>query len=331
LATPEKEEGHDQQTTVDPFEISSDEFAAKLAEAGSGADGAEDAPEGTNDTPTGENASEEKQDPPGDTGQEKSDPPPLELDDDPKPPAADDDPDKGGAAETIAIVHNGQVHTLTKEKAIQLAQKGFDYDTKIGPYQKMIKLIEADPDARKMLSDHFMQKAGGDNPGGKDALKPISEYEDERDWLRDNVNHLMQGQNPTAPEGGATPPADDPIAKIETDLKMRDPDNYVQVMQRMPEFSKKLSVEQYQRVNTDFKALCKFYDYVKDNVLGPPAPKEDAPEPPPTPSGASEDAPFRMRSGSQSPPAETPKGENLAWDLPNDKFNAVLNKAKGLA
>jgi len=62
------------------------------------------------------------------------------------------------------IVHNGQVHKFTKEKLIELAQKGFDYDFKVGPHGKIVKMIEADPEIAKIVNERWQEKATGTKP-----------------------------------------------------------------------------------------------------------------------------------------------------------------------
>ena len=213
------------------------------------------------------------------------------------------------------IVHRGQVHRVTKEKLKELAQKGFDYDTKVGAHGKIARMIETDPEFAKIVNNAWAEK----NRPKKLQVKTIDDYENEDDWLRDNlqtivgdtvatqVNTMIQSQPPPAQ-----------TSTVAQTLMARDPQGFNATMSVLPQYLQKLSIENYRRIDTDFSALCEFYDYVKgaEAAGGQKTPiKSNAPS-------------FKVRSG--SPAVKTKDTDlNYAWDLSNKDFNKEIAQIKG--
>ena len=212
------------------------------------------------------------------------------------------------------IVHRGQVHRVTKEKLKELAQKGFDYDTKVGAHGKIARMIETDPEFAKIVNNAWAEK----NRPKKLQVKTIDDYESEDDWLRDNlqtivgdtvaaqVNTMIQSQPPPPPAQTST---------VAQTLMARDPQGFNTTMSVLPQYLQKLSIENYRRIDTDFSALCEFYDYVK-GAEGQKTPVKSN-----TPS-------FKVRSG--SPAMKTKDTDlNYAWNLSNKDFNKEIAQIKG--
>ena len=219
------------------------------------------------------------------------------------------------------VVHNGQVHRITEEKYLELAQKGFDYDTKVGPHARIVKLIEQYPEVADMVDSHVKGKLGTKPEAEKQGfeVKPLSSYETADEWLKDNVAtfsaNMQQANVPQAPT------QEDINAQIVTTLKMHDPQDFATVFPEMKKAVNDLTIAQYQRVDSDLAELLKFYDSVKAQVK---APKTTPPRKPLfTP-------PFKVTSG-KLPQQQNVNTADKIWDLPNSKFNAAIDKAKGFA
>lgn len=205
------------------------------------------------------------------------------------------------------IVHMGQVHRISKEKLKELAQKGFDYDSKVGPHGKIARMIEANPAIAKMVQDTWDKK---DQP--KDLqIKSLDDYEDENEWLKanlqtaiaDNININEQPRSQAEPQ----------VSPIAQTLMMRDPQHFKTVMDKMPEYLSRLTVENYKRVDTDLSALCEFYDYVKEQEIS----VADKPTQKPS---------FKVRSMGTAPKEND---VDYAWKIPNKDFEKQLAKIKG--
>ena len=85
----------------------------------------------------------------------------------------------------IRIVHRGQVHMVTKEKAIELAQKGFDYDVKVGPDARLVRAVRSSPEIardvdaaiRKHMDPNYRPVPEG-QVNGQQAPKPFDGMDD---------------------------------------------------------------------------------------------------------------------------------------------------------
>ena len=217
------------------------------------------------------------------------------------------------------IVHNGQVHKFTKEKLIELAQKGFDYDFKVGPHGKIVKMIEADPEIAKIVNERWQEKATGTKPasGTEEGfkVKGIDEYESEAEWLQDNIKQAIEfGQSQQTPVVQQQPARNTAVADA---LKMRDPEHSNMVIAAMPTYAAQLSVSDYGRIDSDMGALCQFYDFVKTKEL---AKTKSTPVKVSTPG-------FRVKSGGGDAP-KTEGKQDVAWKLSRDDFQKQLDKIK---
>lgn len=336
--------GDTKERKPDAFALSDEDFQAVMAEASAaGETGDTDARETPGDAQGA-----------GDTGpQAASDQQPKNQPDKPftldEPPAPAKPPAAGGdqQPQMFEIVHNGQVHHLTREGVIALAQKGFDYDNKIGPHKKIVRLVESDPAVAGILDEYARTgrlPVGQAPPAEPPKLKPLTEYDNEIDWFKDNFEALQQmtqpdvqhATRPAAPAPVEADPARQPAAappaagtdvqRIVDTLSARDPRHYGQVAPHLMEYANRyLTVEQYRQVNSSMANLVQFYDWVRDQVLsqgaaGGPPPETTAP-------AAAGSAPFRMQSGGGQPPRED--SAKKAWQLPNKEFEAIIAKAKG--
>lgn len=255
-----------------------------------------------------------------------------------------------GDAEYVEIVHRGQVHRVTPEKAKELAQKGFDYDVKVGPHARIAQLIQTDPELAQMVDNHVRAKMGqgqqGQQPqqtgqGGqgqgpaKDPvqeleIEPADKFDTDEEWLQANMQKAVQAtvqqmqQAQAQNQAQAQPQPQQGVSSAEQLLLSHDPHGFRQVAPRLKEFAAKhLTVEQYQRVNNDPTALVEFYDWVKPQVLGQSEQQGQGGQRRQKPAAS-----FRAQSGGGTP--SRGKGESdKIWDMPNDQFEKELAKIKG--
>jgi len=229
----------------------------------------------------------------------------------------------------IDIVHNGQVHHVTKEKAIELAQKGFDYDYKVGPHSRIAKIITQFPEVAEIVDRHVRAKLEGteakETKSQKEFnIKPLDQYETADAWLKDNiveVTKMVQSQQP-APRQQTQ---EDINARIVTTLKMHDPQGFSTVFPLMRDAIPNLTISEYQRIDSDIGELLKFYDAVKEK-----ANKNVQSRTIQQPANSGKKPPFKVSSG-KLPQSDNRNTAEKIWDLPNAKFNEAINRAKGFA
>jgi hypothetical protein len=147
-------------------------------------------------------------------------------------PAAKPTP-KQGTENVFTITHNGVEHNLDRDRMIELAQKGFDYDTKVGPHRRIVQLLDSDPNAQFLMNNYFMQKLGlapptaqapsnfpAQQPHGAPAtppqtnvpadpnaqqdldlsgvkLKRLADFDSEQEWLMDSMDRVMKAAMPS--------------------------------------------------------------------------------------------------------------------------------------
>lgn len=207
------------------------------------------------------------------------------------------------------IVHKGQAHELTEDKLIELAQKGFDYESKvtaIASDRRLVELVKSNPELQGVVNEWVEKKL---NPEPDVNVPDISQYEDANAWAKDLIK-----QNQPKPQQQQFSPVRDMAAQARTVLMSRDPENFGRVMSAFPQYLAKLTGEQVNAVGSDLGMLVKFYDKVKKAT----EPKPPTPQPKAT---------FRAKPGGGEPD-RTPKQKN-AWDLPNKDFEQVIAKVKG--
>ncbi|MBW2036424.1 MAG: hypothetical protein JRI41_02930 [Deltaproteobacteria bacterium] len=231
--------------------------------------------------------------------------------------------DKDGP-ELIDIVHNGQAHRLTKEKLIELAQKGFDYDYKVGPHGKLVEMIDSDPELAQLINDHWQKKLVGPevNAAGVEALEitPLDDYEDEAEWLKANIANAIKHDRARNPQPVVQQPVQNPAIDA---LRMRDPEHFDSVVSKLGEYAGQLTVDDYNKVDNDMSAFIKFYDFVKERVVSDAAGKQSS-----TRRASTKKPSFRVKSGG----GEVPRSGSLkdaAWKLSRADFQKQLDKIKG--
>ncbi len=221
--------------------------------------------------------------------------------------------------EVVEIVHNGQVHKVTREKLVELAQKGFDYDYKVGPHGKLVQLVDEDEELQKLINDHVRQKYEGKEPPKPQQEEdiefvPLDDSRTPEEWLKENIKRARKAwegeARPAAPPQNALPPTG-------VILQMRDPEHFQDVMKVFHEELWKQPYARVQSIDKDLGELIKFYDEVRAGVT------KEAPAKPTT----TNNPPFRMPSGGHEQRSDKPKPN--VWDLPNDKFQEIISKAKG--
>jgi len=213
--------------------------------------------------------------------------------------------------ETVEIIHKGQPYKFTKDKIIELAQKGFDYDYKVGPHGKLVQMIEADPEIAELVNKHWQKKLSGQEQTFK--VKPITEYEDESEWLQDNISQALSQSLKNFKPAPAIQPQDQGKT-VENALKMRDPEYSNMVIPKLGQYASRLSVSDYKRVDSDMGALCQFYDFVKAQELAK------------VPQRKTEQPGFRVKSGGGEAPGADTKS---VWNLSKDEFQKQLDRIKG--
>jgi len=214
--------------------------------------------------------------------------------------------------DTIEITHNGRPYRLPKDEIIKLAQKGFDYDVKVGPHGKLVQMVDADPELAKTIDNYWKKKVAGEPEDFK--IKPITEYEDETEWLQDNLRQALKTVKPQA-----TPTPQPAGRAIENALKMRDPETAHLIIPQLGKYVSQLSVSDYQKVDSDMGALCQFYDFVKTQEMA----KRRTASPTETKHPG-----FRVKSGGGDAPKEN---STPVWKLSKEEFQKQLDKVKGLS
>jgi len=262
-------------------------------------------------------------DDPKETGTANDDQPPpvFTLPDDDPADKGQDVADGEDGDDFVDIVHNGQVHKITKEKMIELAQKGFDYDSKVGPHGKIAQMINTDPELTKMVDDYWRGKVKDDEAiDNKFKVLSMDDYETEELWMQANMQSVYDKVKKDTPEPAAPQPKNDESSSV-TALRARDPENFERVYSKLSEYAEKLTVKDYRKVDSDLASLCKFYDFVKEQEGS----KKDGGT-----SSAQKKPGFRVKSGGGDAPSS--KGEDSpAWKLSKKDFQKQLDKIKGYA
>lgn len=260
------------------------------------------------------------------------------------PPAKPEKP----AAETYTIVHNGVEHNFDRAKIVEFAQKGFDYDTKVGPHRKLVQLIDSDPEAQAILNTHFSRKMGLVPPAppiqpqapppppqqqsldlSKVELTPLRNYEDEKVWFRENMQKVLdvalsQRMAPPVPQS-PVPPQTQRVAGPVQMIQRHDPLHFQQVIPRIDEFANQLSVPEYRKITSSIPDFLAFYDEVKARVLS--TPPDTVPNNPQgiVNQGTPQPRRFNLKPSGTPAPKKGKQTVNI-WDLKNDDFDALVNR-----
>lgn len=289
----------------------------------------------------------------GDADERQAAPEPKESGEmEPKPfrlslPAQAQDGDTGqkedGQEDMVALIHRGQEVRVTRKKAQELMQKGYDYDFKVGRHGKVAQLLDQDREAAALLDSYFKAKSegrpfryGGDDakstqepqrrdPSFRPRIKPLAEYDTEEAWfeanLSENLPAIAEMLRQSMPVPQAPQRAVDPTIMR---LMARDPDDFQVVGAAMQKAAMEhLSVAQLAEVDRNPEAFVQFYDWVKNNIVKPkqtPPPGTSQPTPRPG---------FRARSGGGALEREGSRdtGQKV-WDMPQKDFRAFMDKIK---
>jgi len=354
----------DEETTGHEAELDSmddsafqDALNAKMAEG--------DKPEADDATPASTQAGDtESHGKPLETKPEAgtTEPKPFKLSREQQPPAPEGDTGQGDedGGELVPIIHRGQEIKVTSKRLKELAQKGFDYDYKVGPHSRIVQLVTEDRTAAEILDGYIQAKMQGKpfrygqpaepvkepapNPfevalkNQKPVLKPLRDFATEEDWLMANAPVLGEmfrpkeapkQEEPRREEERQPSPAQNPVIMR---LMARDPDGFGKVAPILKQTAQKyLTVEQMQEIERDPEELVRFYDWTRANVLNmPPATTAQAPQQERTPQKEMPPAKpgFRARSGGGSLDREAKSGAQKIWDLPNKDFAETMQKIK---
>ena len=278
-----------------------------------------------------------------------------------QPPAAGDEED-----EVYQIKHRGQVHQVTRDKLIELAQKGFDYDVKVGPHGQIAELIQRDPGAAQAMRDYVegrynpYQVSHGQTaqPGRQEPQQPkvelanIDDYEDPNQWFQENMRRMLQPQQPQQQPGQPGPgypqhpqrqpqqrPVDPHMAEVGNRamsvLMARDPQHFQDVVGGLAPLANalketgRMSQEAYDRINSgDIAALTAFYDYARPRILQNAQPMQPSPYNAPAPAAPRGNPTFSVKPGGGRPNREKGKDRD-PWALSDKDFQAKLSDARG--
>jgi len=259
------------------------------------------------------------------------------------------------------IVHKGQVHWVTQDKLTELAQKGFDYDTKVGKHKKIAELLDHDPELAQKVDAEVKRKMGWDTqgqqpqqpPGGQGQtgqqgqqpaqdpfanleVEPADKFNTDEEWLQANMKKalqlgLQQSQQSQQPQQ-APPEQPGGMSPTGQMLFNHDPYNFRSVAPYLPTLAEQhLTKAQYDRVNNDPQALIEFYDWVKPQVVGQTqsSPQGQGGQAPPSGSGGKKKPQsFRAKSGGGEPDRGQDTEEKI-WEMSNEAFEQEIEKFKG--
>ena len=305
----------------DAFELSDEDFADALATAGEDSD--DDTTEEFEQSDTDEGDADEEA--PEFEAQEPTSEEPTE-----RPSEA---PEAG--SKKLRIVHNGREIELEEHRVRELAQKGYDYDYKIGKHSRLAKLADADPRIAMMIDDLVQGrieydprsglKAAGEEPDIRDELKPIEEYEDPNDWLIENAEKILnKKRQPTEEKNDRLTPEQrvlgDRDALAEMMIKRSDAATFERVAPLIGDQMKKLPYEQMEKVSNSLDELLRFYDHL--------AAQTSPSGPPPPPTRKIGDPQFTVATRS-APPAAGAQAAESVWSMSKKDFEAKLSAAKG--
>ena len=248
--------------------------------------------------------------------------------------------------EIVEIVVDGQVHRVLRDKLNELAAKGMKYAQEVEPLKEVVSLVRSDPGAQQVLEQYLRSRIAGAAPQKAPQVPaidfepdPITQYQDEKEWLRANINRAlnMYGEK-IAKNIAASAFAAQRQAMLAEQIKLslaaRDPEHHQLIVAKMLEDAKQLPKERYDRVQTDIAEFMRYYEETRSKVLGqqntanPPSAQAVKPQPTAVQQSTAAPAPFRVRSGGGLPPTATNR-EDEAWVLPREKFLETLAKVKG--
>jgi len=354
----EATEGHESTTSQDAFGLTAEDFQAQMAGARSGMSGetAGDTTEGTpakkDQAPAKDDAQEKTSDekaPEGEKPDKTAAPEMFLLEDETAPPAddtpaADDSKPGDKQPEMVEIVHKGQAIKVTQDKLIELAQKGYDYDVKVGPHHRLIRMINADPELQQLITTHVKAKLGKDQqPAAKGASSEeftppkLEDYNTPEDWAKATYeamqNHLTRAVKPPAqdPQQENQQKVDAPTANIMRtmffSLQHHDPDNMNRVLPEVQKVWPTLRQVDADRISRaalegDTRPFLKLYDWVAAKLNGKPAGSNK------NGNGKTDTKPpgFRVSPGGGAPKNDA--GKNDVWAMSKKEFKEFMEKAK---
>ena len=233
-----------------------------------------------------------------------------------------DETDSTIAPQMVELVHKGKTVTVSMQDAINLAQKGYDYEdktAKLAPHRRLVKLVEEDEELQDVINSYVTSKTTGDLPKRDD-------FENEDEWLAASVNKAVSNIAPfTTGKAETEVDTDTTIvstteAPIVTKLRGLDPQNFDKIAPHFIAAAKQLTVEQYQQISTSEANVIKLYDIVKNRVLKGPTSSSST--------GLNgKQKTFNLRSNRTTSGKRAPK-KNV-WDLSNKEFDKQLQRAKG--
>lgn len=264
---------------------------------------------------------------------------------------------QGGESEYMDIVYRGEKKRIHKDKARELAQKGFDYDSKVGPHSRYAQLMDRDPELARQVDAMVRQRYEGpaqapqqpqQQPQQQQPADPLGNMEDDEPLTaadaRKAFQQIMQQQqtqqidpnrinqqiDQRVSQSAQQLTQQQKVDQIDTILASRDPEGAPQIAPRLQSEAEamynagQLSDEQVRRLNNlEPGPVVEFYDYVRAKYLGKgnQQPQEGQPQ--------GGNAPFRMQSGGGTPPRKGEEGERY-WDMPNKEFQEKLERIRGL-
>jgi hypothetical protein len=224
----------------------------------------------------------------------------------------------------ITLIHNGQTIEVSQQEAVNLAQKGYDYEKKtaqIAPHRRLIELVEGDEELQEIINRHVVRRT-------MPKTSKREDFDTEDEWFQDNMERIMAKTTPVVSkaepdvtqqsQAQATPTGQGGESPVVRALRNRDPQHFEAVKPHLVQAIQGLKVEDYQRITQSAAEVVKFYDQVKSQVVGTQTGRSAARKP-----GQKS---FNLRGGGGPP--RTPAKKNV-WELSNKDFNTQLRKAKG--
>jgi len=210
-----------------------------------------------------------------------------------------------------------------------MLQKAYDYDTKVGPHQRIAQIVMADPGAAEVLNNYLQGKM---KPGSapleplperlKFKMVPFDDSKSPEEWLAANLEEYEKTKEAVHKPVAQVQPQQTKVQQVAQILMSRDPENFYKVAPHLGRVADEfLTKKQLARIENDMGAAFEFYDFAKSQILhstATPAKQQAAPK---TPS-------FRVRSGGGEAPQEKSKAD-YPWQLSNKDFDAELQKIKG--
>jgi hypothetical protein len=241
----------------------------------------------------------------------------------PKPEGDTATPTQG---KTHTIVYRGEEVQVTDEELVNLAQKGYDYDQKVGPHQRLAGLLEQHPDLSEELNKKLMARLSGEEQA------PTEEEQESEDPYFD-----QQFERKMEESGLKDTVKKDKALSTHQELYASDKENYDMVRQGVEMTANLMEPDQIARLHDPSTgAYARLFTKVRKNMLqqgiikpnGTAKPKAEKKAVKPG-TKKQKAGSFRMPAGGKKEPPQK-KGVKSVWDMPQADFDKLVRRTKGL-